>query len=236
MAPFLSNGFPPSSSEWEAYNAELNGPFHSWFLTYHNALVAANPDLCISMIPVGSILSTILSQEPFNQILITDLFEDDAPHGRASLYFLAAMITYSAMVGEPVPASYSPPSIINSIINENYETAGTIIWESLNDFKDEEGNLTAFCQNLNTSAGLGEALLPIKVYPNPTIDELFVEAENTNLHFQLRNVLGQLMDVHTKLEHGQYVLNLRSLPIGVYQLSASEKENVVLTKKVIKRF
>ncbi|MEM8898528.1 MAG: T9SS type A sorting domain-containing protein [Bacteroidota bacterium] len=237
MAPFLSNGFPPSASEWKAYNSELNGPFHSWFLTYHDALVAANPDLCISMIPVGPVLSTILTQEPFNQIPITDLFEDDAPHGRASLYFLAAMTTYSAMVGEPVPAGYSPPSIINSIIRENYETAGTIIWESLNDFTDGKGNLKAFCQNLNTSTELEEALSPTTIYPNPASNELFVRTGYTNLHFQLRNMLGQEMRFEVRLAGDRHRLDLQALPMGMYQLTAQDSEGkLILSGKVIKRF
>ena len=148
MGPYLNNGFPPTQQEWQNYNTYLNGGFHDWFLEYHDSVMNANPNLCIRMIPVGPIISGLLNQAPFNQIPLTTLYEDDAPHGRPTLYFLAAMITYMAMYEEPTPNSYNfmPAQYIDPIVANNYQAATNYIWNELQNFNDSFGNNRVFCQ------------------------------------------------------------------------------------------
>jgi len=58
------------------------------------------------MIPVGPIIAKIMDGPLADQILVTEFYEDDAPHGRPNLYFLAALITYAAIFDEPAPDTY----------------------------------------------------------------------------------------------------------------------------------
>lgn len=145
MAGFLGAGFPPTAAEWTAYNNYLNAGFHDWFLEYHDSLATAFPNQCVSMIPVGPVISSLLSQSPFDQIPIDSLYEDDAPHGMATTYFLAAMVTYMAMYQEQTPLSYTAPPIIHSVIRNNYSTVVTHIWNELQNFNYPNGDSRVFC-------------------------------------------------------------------------------------------
>ncbi|MFK7925371.1 MAG: T9SS type A sorting domain-containing protein [Bacteroidia bacterium] len=145
MAGFLSAGFPPTQAEWTTYNAYLNGGFHDWFIEYHDSLVAARPSQCVSMIPVGPVISNLLSQPPFDQIPVDSLYEDDAPHGQSTIYFLAAMVTYMAMYEEQAPLTYAVPPIVHSIVRNNYSTAITQIWNELQSFNFPNGDSRVFC-------------------------------------------------------------------------------------------
>ncbi|MEL6651289.1 MAG: T9SS type A sorting domain-containing protein [Bacteroidota bacterium] len=145
MAGFLNNGFPPTPAEWAAYNADLNGNFHNWFLTYHDSMVARFPNQCVSMIPTGPLISSLLSQSPFDQIPVDSLYEDDAPHGRPTIYFLAALVTYMAMYEEQAPLTYTVPPIIHSTIRNNYSTVVGQLWAGLQSFNFPNGDSRVFC-------------------------------------------------------------------------------------------
>jgi hypothetical protein len=131
MAPYLGSGIPASETEWIAYNDYLQGDFHQWNIDYRDAVQAAFPDDCIKMIPVGPAISDVLLATPFTSIPFDDLYEDDAPHGRPTLYFLAAIATYMAYYQERPPLDYMPEQIIHSTVRDNYEVAVDIIWQRL---------------------------------------------------------------------------------------------------------
>jgi len=63
MGSFLGNGFPPTNAEWSLYNEFLNSEFHNWFLEYHDEVIDAHPEVCVKMIPVGPVISNLLSQK-----------------------------------------------------------------------------------------------------------------------------------------------------------------------------
>lgn len=151
MATFLSAGFPPTQSEWVAYNNYLQTGYHEWFLIYYDMIRDAYPNQCVRMLPVGLIISNLLMQEPYDQIALTELYEDDAPHGRATIYFLAALINYMALYGEPAPITYQVPDIIEPTIAENYVAIVFFMWEQLLLFTDNEGNNIAFCTSPATN-------------------------------------------------------------------------------------
>lgn len=139
MAGFI-NAFPPTEAEFSNYHSYTTGDFHQWWLNYHDALVEARPNQSIHMIPVGPILSHLLTETNLSEIPVDILYEDDAPHGRPTVYFLAAMITYSAMYGEMPPADFTIPDIIDSRVAENYAAVREIIWSELEAFVDQDGN------------------------------------------------------------------------------------------------
>lgn len=148
MGGFLSSGFPPSPDEYADYHNYTRGEFHDWWLTYQDSLLATRSEYQVRMVPVGPIMADLLESSLTDQVAITDWYEDDAPHGRANLYFLAAMITYSAIYAEPVPAAYQPPSIIHQQIRNNYAAIASTIWDELLAFNDENGNSRVFYDNM----------------------------------------------------------------------------------------
>jgi len=96
------------------------------------------------MIPVGPILTKLLTGPLTDQIPVTDFYEDDAPHGRANLYFLASLITYVAIFGEPAPAAYEPPALIHQQLRDNYAAINTLIWDELHAFNTDAGESRVF--------------------------------------------------------------------------------------------
>ena len=59
------------------------------------------------------------------------LYEDDAPHGQPTLYFLAGLITYMATYGVEAPASYPIPSDIDPDVASRYAELVDAIWLAL---------------------------------------------------------------------------------------------------------
>ncbi len=139
MAPFIQS-FPPSAAELEEFHDYTTGEFHEWWLDYQDEIIRLRPDLNVRMIPAGPILERLLNETPLSDLEVTEIYEDDAPHGRATLYFLSSMITYMAMYGVETPATYEAPAIIHPVVNENYASIVSIIWEELEAFNHSDGS------------------------------------------------------------------------------------------------
>ncbi|WP_057792965.1 Ig-like domain-containing protein [Roseovarius atlanticus] len=120
MGPFVSGSFPPSAQELANYYAYNLGEYDDWYTEYMDALQAARPDVEIRMIPVARVLSTLLTQSPLNQLSATDLYEDDAPHGTPTKYFLASLVTYVDTFGSLPPADFDIPADVHPLVRANY--------------------------------------------------------------------------------------------------------------------
>lgn len=140
MAPFIAGDFPPTEGELEKYYECTSGDFHDWWLHYHDQVMAQTPNTQVRMIPVGPILAKLLTETELSGIPVEELYEDNAPHGRATLYFLAGLITYSAMYGTSPPAGFEVPEIVHSLVREHYVEVSNSIWLELDAFTDIEGN------------------------------------------------------------------------------------------------
>ncbi len=141
MDPYLANEFPEvSTEEFAAYNAYTLGEFHDWWIDYQDMVNEELAPLEVKMIPVGPILSLLLTEiDDLAAIPITELYEDGAPHGRATIYFLAGLITHTALYGAPGPASYEIPDTVHENVRENYDDIILFIWEELEDFNYNDG-------------------------------------------------------------------------------------------------
>ena len=126
MAGF-TRSFPPwfwQLSRWHDYNL---GDYHAWYESWHGMLQQARPDLAIELVPVGSLMSRLLTDGPLADIPVEALYSDDAPHGTATTYLLAAMITYVALYEAPLPEAFEMPGSIHPELRARYpEVAATI--------------------------------------------------------------------------------------------------------------
>ncbi|MEO9485115.1 MAG: hypothetical protein ABJG47_16765 [Ekhidna sp.] len=139
MAPFIGGQFPPTEEELAAYHENTQGEFHEWWIDYHDHLVTARPEDDIRMIPVGPIIGKILTETELASIPFAELYEDDAPHGRPTIYFLAGLITYMAMYGTESPADYVIPNTVHELVSTHYQEVVSLIWEELNAFDFDNG-------------------------------------------------------------------------------------------------
>jgi hypothetical protein len=144
MGPFTTDPFNPSPSEMANYHTYTLGAFHDWWLNLHDSLLLSRPSYQIRMIPVGPVLSELLTTAPYDTISPLDLYEDNAPHGRESIYFLAGLATYMAIYEERAPSSYSPPATIHPAIVNNLPDIIDDFWDYMIAFNDANGNNRVF--------------------------------------------------------------------------------------------
>lgn len=145
MAPYISGeGFPPTGVEFENYNNYTTGEFHDWWLEYQDSLLNSSPEINVRMIPVGPIMAQLFRDTLLTEIPILDLYEDNAPHGRPTLYFLAALITHMAIHNEIAAFDYNVPDIVHHLVEDNYEALVTYIWNELNAFNLTDGTSRVF--------------------------------------------------------------------------------------------
>jgi hypothetical protein len=228
MGSYLANGFPPTEAEWNSYNDYLNGDFHNWFLEYNELVSSSFPFSCIRMIPVGPIISKLLFTAPYDQIPADQLYEDDAPHGRASTYFLASLISYMAMYQEKAPENYIVDDIIHPIIRDNYKDIVSFIWEELNAFNDEEGNSLVFC-SLISSTENGTRLEDISlISPNPASESVTISAGIDYRSINIYDQWGRLHNTYSRaLGKSEMTIDLGSYTAGIYLLLMMDDQNQV---------
>ena len=122
----------------------ISGTYPDWYTDLHDQMLAARPGANIRLIPVSRILSTILNQSTYSSLSVLDLYEDDAPHGQSTLYFLASLITYSAIYQQMPPENFDIPNTVESVIRDNYPALRTLIWQELQAFQFNDGRSRVF--------------------------------------------------------------------------------------------
>ncbi len=234
MAGFLGSGFPPAEAEWDNYNAYLNGDFHDWFLTYHDQLVADYPFACVKMIPVGPAISRVLREDLFSAIPIDNLYEDDAPHGQATIYFLAALTTYMAMYEEKAPENFTVPDIIHPNVTTNYGLVVDLIWEELENFRFSNGESRVFCTAPVSTAIIDYGVeIRVNIQPNPASRRIIINAIGGSHTADILSVDGHLVVGDIKLYKGPNEVIVKNLSAGTYLLIGKGKDGKVLYEEKI---
>jgi len=129
-----------TESQFQAYHDVTTGTYHQWFLDYQNGLLALYPSVDFRTIPVGPIIADILQNDALaaSQLSFTDLYEDESPHGKPNIYFLAGLVTYQAMYGQQVSEAYRPTidpfgGVSGQLAGqENFNALNNFVWERLN--------------------------------------------------------------------------------------------------------
>ncbi|MDU8910806.1 calcium-binding protein [Aestuariicoccus sp. MJ-SS9] len=127
----VAGAFPPDAEGLARYHAFNGSGYHIWYNAYVQTLRQERPDLDIRLIPVASVLSRVLAAQPLDGLPATAFYTDDAPHGTPTLYFLAAMVSHTALYGAPPPAGFTPPGDIHPTVAAAYpqiaETIGALV-------------------------------------------------------------------------------------------------------------
>ena len=213
------------STGWNAYNQTITGSYNDWFIDYQDAMITLYPNSCISMIPVGPIISEILTMAPYDQIPLTEIYVDADPHGTPNLYFLAGMITYMALYEEPAPSTYVPPTYLHAMIIANYNNLIDFIWQALQGFDNNDGDSRVFCTETSTSStDLSLDVESITLLPNPCDDKVVISGLLSGYSIDILDANGQ---VHQSLNttQSQIIINTASLPAGVYFLRIWNNSN-----------
>lgn len=127
------SGSGPTSEQFDQFHAYARGGNHEWWASLQDMLSAQRDN--VKLLPVGFIISGLLTEIPaLAGIPFEDLYEDREPHGRPTIFFLAAMVQYTALYNQRAPVDFSVPSVIDSAVADNYADIVDYIWDELNAF------------------------------------------------------------------------------------------------------
>ena len=219
MAGYLSDGFPADSMEFAAYNAYTLGAFHDWWIIYHDSLRNTFPDVFVRMIPVGPIMADLFTKTGLRNIQVADLYEDDAPHGQPTVYFLAGLISYMAIFEEPAPKSFIPPSSIHNIVSNNYEMVVDFIWSELLNFNDDNGDSRVFAEMITQAIDWEIGDDHITLYPNPNTGIFNISGDIENYLIQITDNTGHVLRTIDSSDNNT-TIDISDLPGGIYFIRA----------------
>ncbi|CUJ12929.1 calcium-binding protein [Cognatishimia activa] len=139
MAPYLRS-FPPNKRRLRRYHDYNIAEFHDWHVDFVAQVQAALPEQDVVLLPVARILSRAFQETGMEDIPVTDLYSDDAPHGTASLYFLASIPTYFALFGE-MPNADQVPTDVHPLIGPNFDDFVRIIREEMPEQPEQKAQI-----------------------------------------------------------------------------------------------
>ncbi len=128
--------FPPRERGFERYHELNQGEYHQWYEDLINVMQVTRPDYDVTLIPVAKVLAELMARGgPLADVPPEALYEDSAPHGTPTLYFLAAMVTYAWIFEAPPPAGYQPPATLHPDLVSNYAAIAEQIWAATPKFE-----------------------------------------------------------------------------------------------------
>lgn len=237
MSPYLSNGFPPSATEYENYNDYALGDFHDWWVEFQDSTQVLRPQDSIKFIPVGKVIIELLTGPLLDQIPVTELYEDDAPHGRASFYFLSGLVCYSAIMERMAPLDYDVPDIVHIDIRDNYKEIVNQIWMYLLDFDYPDGESRVFFkQDIETITDIRLETDTISAFTNPLENyfqikgevsqyDIDILEEDETVYESLNGEMDILIDLNELPNQDLYVrITHATLPDVSYQVKIKESQ------------
>ena len=232
MAGYM-NAYPPTEIELDNYYNYTQNEFHDWWIEYHDSLSLQRPDHNIKMVPVGPILAELAQNTSIGNIPATELYEDDAPHGRASLYFIASLVTYMAVYEEKAPLTYVVPSIVHQNIANDYAEIVELIWTSLLNFNYDNGVSRVFSNDniINSHVYLNPE--SIQIYPNPTTGIFHIKGNTSLYDIEVLDSMAAIYQSYSGSDN--IVIDISTLPSGMYFVRMTNKANSQISvQKIIK--
>jgi len=232
LAGFLNSGFPGTTTEFENYNQYLEGDFHNWWIEYQDLLLASRPDINVRMIPVGPIISGLLSDVLNDQLVMADLYEDDAPHGLPNIYFLAGLITYMSVYEKEAPSNFTIPALIHPDIASSYTDISNYIWNALLSFNDAQGSSRVFSSDPVSNVVLENN--NICLLPNPNEGVFKITGLTSEYLISVCDINGSEVFNHFASTDA-ISLNMSTFPDSIYFVKIINQNNgQVLLEKMIK--
>ena len=117
-------------AKWVAFGL---GPYQDWMKLMVARLKAARPGLDIRLHDINRVLLMTYQNTVVREIPPRTLFEDLAPHGRSTWYFLAALAEYMELFGEKPPADFVLEQRwdVDPRVKDNYRSIVEYMWSVL---------------------------------------------------------------------------------------------------------
>lgn len=122
-----------SAGQITAYINFALGTYQTWLELLVSRLQAARPGLTIRLHNVSRALMLTWRDTVVSTIPASALFEDDAPHGYSTWYFLAAVADYIELFNEKPPAGFVFDGGwgVHATVQSNYQAIVDFVWTSL---------------------------------------------------------------------------------------------------------
>jgi|GEM_PF-2119130 hypothetical protein len=207
---------PTQFSNWRAFGL---GSYQNWMELLVTRLSNARPLIDIRLHNINKVLLMCHENTLVGDIPPEMLFEDLAPHGRSTWYFLAAVAEYIELYNEKPPMNFvfNPNWNVDVRVTSNYQTLVDYIWGVLKD----DVTLSSFNEK--------EIQKPIRIYPNPANDKIYIHTTESEFEIEISNTFGQVIisEFNTK------IISINQLPAGTYfvQLRSSsylEKSTLII--------
>jgi hypothetical protein len=122
---------PAQRAAWIADGINTGaGGYRAWMLSLVAALQAARPALTIRLHDVSRAVLLADRDTVVGTIPLASLFEDDAPHGLSTNYFLLGVADYIELFNEKPPENFTfnPAWNVHPTVTSNYQTLVDFIW------------------------------------------------------------------------------------------------------------
>lgn len=119
---------PPSGfTDWVTFGL---GTYQTWMELLVSRLQGLRQALDIRLHNISKAVLTTFRDTTVSTIPVTSLFEDLAPHGRPTWYFLAAVAEYIELFDEkpPVGFVFDPGWGVHATVTSNYQSIVDFIW------------------------------------------------------------------------------------------------------------
>ncbi len=124
-----------NSRNFAAWRERTTGGFGygEWFDNLAAALQEDTPAAAsrIKVIPVARTIVSVMENTAASALASSDWFKDDSPHGRDTLYLLAAMIVYTTLYQEQAPMPDFTGAQVNDVFKNNYNSIAAHIFEQI---------------------------------------------------------------------------------------------------------
>jgi hypothetical protein len=109
------------------------GDYQDWLEEMHAIIAAARPALDIRLHRINYATTLALRDTAINTIPWIDLWEDNAPHGKQTMFFLTAIATYIEIYNEKPPTGFVFDGAwgMNSVLTSNYQAIVDYMWSVL---------------------------------------------------------------------------------------------------------
>lgn len=208
-----STGTPPNSGQWKSYLSYALGKSNEFWTDLQDSLISRGGFSDLKLIPSSMICAKLWqSGGILDDFSVTDIFEDQGPHGLASSYFIAAMVVYAAQHQKAPTKPFNSHSQIDKRILDRFDQIGSFIVSELSSFNFPNGRSRVWTSAPGSIDPVSVKANSFLLYPNPVTNYLNVRTSEPHFEVSIINAFGQTV-IH---KFSKKKIDVRGLVPGVY--------------------
>lgn len=197
------------------------GEYQDWMELLVERLQSARPTLNIKLHNISKALLMCHENTVVKDIEADILFEDLAPHGRSTWYFLAAVAEYIELFGEKPAADFKFNTDwgVDTLVTSSYQDIVNYIWGVL----------------IDETVSIGERQLnTMSVFPNPTTGTISVKLAEIHdfLNVRLISIDGKILDELEFSNTNSFVIHTYK-PKGIYMLEIMNQQGKISRSRIV---